>query len=115
MHGFVRMIFMATRKTLTGSELRFAAENQIPVFYEEKYHSPEDRHMNFRGKCVMEKAPSGFYIGNADIDPDDYSDNQSVEGEFPEGIFRVSAIAGARYSSANASDHGHLPAKKGVE
>jgi len=87
----------STRRILTGAELRFAAENKVPVFYEEKYYNPDDRHMNFHGKCVMEKAPSGYYIGKSDISPDEFEPDALVEGVFPEGTFRVAAVAGKQY------------------
>ena len=92
-----------TRTPLTGAELRFAAQNQIPVYYEEKYLNPEDKHLTHKGKCVMTKAPKGYYIGNSDINPDDFENNQLVQGEFPEGSFRVSKIARQNYQAPIAS------------
>lgn len=93
------MPLKSTQQTLTGKELRFAAENQIPVFYEETYENPQDRHMNFKGVCVMQQANCGYYIGNSDIDPDDYKDDDRVEGEFGEGTFRVCGIVGKNYQT----------------
>jgi hypothetical protein len=84
-------------KVLTGSELKFAALNNIPVHYKETYVNPHDRHMNFNGVCVMEKAKVGYYIGNADINPSDYSPSDKVEGEFPEGTFAVYGVEGQTY------------------
>ncbi len=85
-------------KILTGAELKFAAWNKVPVHYVEKYFNPMDRHMNFSGKCVMEKAPVGFYIGNSDIDPNTIPDSSLAEGEFPEGTWKVCRVAGKSYS-----------------
>lgn len=84
---------------MTGAELKFAAANGIPVFYEETYHNPKDEHMNFQAECVMEEAESGYYIGNSDINPDDFADDALCDGEFGEGTFRVSSIPGQRYSA----------------
>jgi len=83
---------------LTGAELKFAALNKIPVFYIETYVNPHDRHMNFKGKCTMEKAKIGYYIGNADINPADYKSTELVQGEFPEGTFAVHALVSRKYS-----------------
>jgi hypothetical protein len=83
---------------LTGAELRFAAKHGIPVWYVEKYHNPHDRHMNFNGVSVMKKANAGYYIGNSDIDPDDYTDVQYMAVEFPEGYMEVREVKGQKYS-----------------
>jgi hypothetical protein len=93
---------MPTRThTLTGKELRFAAEREIPVLYEEKYYDPSDRHMNFNGECVMTPANVGYYIGNSDINPQDFDDDEPVAGDFPEGTFRVSAVKNQNYKENN--------------
>ncbi len=84
-------------RTLTGKELRYAAAHKVAVHYEEKYRNPQDRHMNFKGTCVMQEARQGFYIGNSDIDPDEFKDGQLVEGDFPEGTFKVCALPGKIY------------------
>ena len=85
-------------RTLTGKELRFAAKHRIPVRYIERYDNPQDRHMNFNGICVMEPAKVGFYIGNSDIDPSAYKDDEPVEGTFEEGTFAVKAADKHHYT-----------------
>jgi hypothetical protein len=87
----------STRKILTGQQLRFAAENGIPVFYEEMYENPHDKHMNYAKACVMKPAQSGYYIGNSDINPDDFEPTEICIGEFPEGNFRVTGVVGYEY------------------
>ena len=81
---------------LTGKELRFAAENEVPVFYEEDYHDPAIR--GFFGVSVMEKAPVGYYIGDSDINPNEFDDNEVVMGDFPEGKYVVYGVKGHKYS-----------------
>lgn len=83
------MDMLLTQPPLTGKQLRFAATHGLKVRYVEIYHNPEDKHMNFNADCRMEPAKTGFYIGNSDIEPDDYGDDCPVIGEFPEGIFGV--------------------------
>lgn len=85
------------QRILTGAELRQAAKLGIPVIYTETYHNPQDHYMNFHGECVLKKASSGFYIGNSDIDPNEFKDEQLVQGEFPEGTFQVCAAEGQSY------------------
>lgn len=80
---------------LTGKELRFAAENNLPIFYEEDYHDPATR--GFFGACVMEKAPVGYYIGDSDINPDEFTDDEVVMGSFPEGNYTVYGVKGHEY------------------
>lgn len=46
---------------------------------------------------------SGYYIGNSDINPGEYREDQPVEGDFPEGYFRVSAVVGVCYYSAGST------------
>lgn len=88
-------------KTLTGRELRIAAEKKLKVRYVEEYYSPEDRHMNYNGDCVMSKCDSdpdnSYYIGNSDISLDDYEDDAEVIGDFPEGTFEVRRAKGVKY------------------
>jgi len=86
-----------TDRIITGVELRFAAENELPVYYEETYENPHDSHMNFNGICVMKPAEEGFYIGNSDIVPDDFTESQIVSDEFGEGSFSVYAVEGIKY------------------
>ena len=85
------------RRVLTGAELKFAAKNKKPVYYIECYHNPIDKHMEFKGKCVMKEAQEGYYIGNSDIIPDDFDNKDLVRGEFPEGVFSVHSVSGVRY------------------
>ena len=87
------------RRLLTGKELRAAALAGLPVRYVEKYENPQDRHMNFNEVCTLEPAKSGFYIGNSDIQPADFADDQAVEGEFPEGHFAVYAAPKIKYAT----------------
>ena len=56
-----------------------------------------DSHMNFNDECVMEKASIGYYIGNSDIVPEEWGDEQAVEGDFPEGTFGAYPANGVDY------------------
>lgn len=85
----------ARGRILTGKELRYAAENDIPVFYEEDYH---DSSQGFYGVSRMEKAPVGYYIGDSDINPDEFTDDEVVMGNFPEGSFTVYEVKGNKYA-----------------
>ena len=86
-------------KTLTGKELRFAAENGLKVRYVEKYHNPMDKHMNFNSDCSMERIDKdNYYIGNGDICLADYKEDDLAEGDFPEGVFEVKGAKGVKYS-----------------
>lgn len=85
------------RRTLTGKELRVAGVKHRPVYYIE-IHSGYDSHMDFHGKCYMEKADEGYYIGNSDIMPDIFEDSEEVSGDDGDGTtFRVCAVEGVKY------------------
>jgi hypothetical protein len=86
------------RRTLTGKELRVAAEKHLPVYYIETNPNPADSFMNFHDKDFLEKALVGYYIGNSDINPDEFEDDQEVSGEDVDGVtYRVCAIEGINY------------------
>ena len=85
------------REVITGKELRFAAINKIPIYYEEIYFDYDDKSKDFAGECVLEKAKHGFYIGNSDIGINDFGDKEKVMGDFSEGIFKVYKIQGKKY------------------
>jgi len=76
-------------KLLTFSEVRKAAEEGVPVWYEEKYHSKENSYMNYNAATTLEPADNGYYIGNSDIDLDLYKEDDEARGEFPEGVFAI--------------------------
>jgi hypothetical protein len=85
-------------RLLTGKELKFAAKNKIPVWYTERYFNQQDQHLNFHKEVVMEKAQGdSYYIGNSDITPNDYRDEDPVDSEFDEGVFSVRAAPGQNY------------------
>ena len=84
-------------KALTGKQLRIAAEKGLKVKYIEHYYNPMDSHMNYNDIYVMTKANTGYYIGNSDIDPEEWDEDQEVEGDFPEGTFGVYAVKGIKY------------------
>ena len=90
-------------KTLTGKELKIAAEKRLKVRYIEKYFNPQDRHMNYNGDCIMRKCKEddenddSYYIGDSDICLDEYDDNDVVCGDFPDGTFEVRRAKGVRY------------------
>ena len=103
MHGIGLVSFQRDTsrkgKVLNGKELQFAAKNKLPVFYVEHYDNPMDRHMNYNGICVMEKARIGYYIGNSDIDPKEFRNDELVSGEIPDGgTYTVHAVKGVKYS-----------------
>lgn len=83
---------------INGKELRAAAEKGLPVYYTEEYYSPSDRHMNFKGKCVMKKITTDeFYIGNSDIDVSLWQDDELVSSAFNEGEYAVYKVNGIQY------------------
>lgn len=87
-------------KLMTGKELRFAATNELPVYYVETHYNPSDKHMNFRKKCVMQKcglSTSAYYIGDSDIDLIDWDDDTLVTSSFDGGDYAVYKINGVRY------------------
>lgn len=84
-------------RLLTGAELRFAIANKLPVFYVETYDNPQDAHMNYKGICKMTPAPVGYYIGQSDIQPSDYRNEDFVESVFPEGSMSVHRVVGIKY------------------
>ena len=87
------------KSTLTGKELRIAAEKGLKVRYIELYHNPMDGHMNFNRECVMERIDKdNYYIGNGDICLKDFKDDDLVSGDFPEGIFDVQRAKGVKYT-----------------
>jgi len=84
---------------ITGEELRFAAENKLPIYYFETHYNPSDNHLNYQGKCVLKHiAAQSYSIGHGDINLSDYSDAEPVAGVIPEGEFAVYKIVGIKYS-----------------
>lgn len=83
---------------INGKELRFAAQHNLPVYYVETYYDPQDKHKNYRGKCVLEHIrDEEYYIGNSDINLAEYSDSGYVTGDFAEGDFAVFKVVGIQY------------------
>lgn len=82
---------------ITGKELKFAFNNKIKVWYVEIYENPLDKHMNFNGPSTMEPATIGAYIGNSDINPEEFKDDEFVEFDFDEGSCAVYKIKGMKY------------------
>ena len=82
---------------MTGRELRFAAEHKLPVFYVLEHFNPNNKDKNFRGPVTLEKASVGYYIGDYDIDSDQFENDQIVEESFDEGTYEVFGIKGIRY------------------
>ena len=78
-------------RLLTGKELKFAAANKIPVWYEEIYDNPFNKHYTFKGKSIMEEAGTGYYIGNSDIEPDLFVDDEEIFCNFEDGTYAVYA------------------------
>jgi len=100
MHGigiakFAVKPFPKRGRILTGKELRYAADNGIPVFYEEEYHDPNQK--GFYGETRLDKAPRGYYIGDSDIQPDEFADDEVVMRDFPEGSYTVYEVVGQTY------------------
>ena len=85
------------KRALTGKELKFAAENKLQVRFVETYHNPHDEHKNYDDVCVMEEANIGYYIGDSDIVPSEYGDNEEVRCNFDEGVYVVYAVPGVKY------------------
>lgn len=89
-------------KALVGRELKVAALKKLKVRYIETYYSPYDSHMNYNHICIMdsvdtEESNQGYYIGNSDIDPDNFEDDDIIEGEFDEGTYGVYPVKGVSY------------------
>lgn len=82
---------------LKGKQLRFAAKNRVPVFCVEHYYSAFEPDRVFCGQCIMEPAKNGFYIGNTDIDPNLFGDDDLVDVDFGDGYLVVYAIAKEKY------------------
>lgn len=85
------------RQILTGREVKFAAENKLPVYCELIYFSLYDKHKNVRKKCIMEKAPIGYFIASTDINPDEYKQDEYVFADFSDGTLTVRSIPGIIY------------------
>lgn len=47
------------RELLTGKELSYAIDNNLPVFYTLTMHNPDDSHMNIRGKFFVVRTGDG--------------------------------------------------------
>lgn len=88
---------MSDYRVLTGKELKVAAKKGLRVRYVESYFDPQEKHRRYNKICKMEKAKVGYYIGNSDIDPDEYLDRQLVAGDFGDGLFGVYAVEGVKY------------------
>lgn len=84
------------RRALTGRELRVAARKGLRVRYIEHPFDPTDYRLN--EVAVMEKANVGYYVGPSDIDPDEYRDDELVEGETDTCTFGIYAVPGVDYS-----------------
>jgi hypothetical protein len=84
-------------RLITGKELKYAAAHMLRVRYVEQYHNPQDSHMNYDGVCIMKPANVGYYIGNSDIDPSAWSDDDAVTADFGEGVMYVYAVPGVNY------------------
>jgi hypothetical protein len=93
----VEKIIKEEMRALTGKELKIAAEKGLLVRYKEDYYSPMDEHKNYNDICVMEKAAFGYYIGPADIDPEEWGAKQKVEADFDEGFMGVYTVDGIKY------------------
>lgn len=85
------------KRVLTGKELKIAAEKRLKVYYIEHYYNPLDKHLNFKGECYLEKANIGYYVGNSDINPEDFKDGALVMGDFFEGYYEVCVASKVRY------------------
>lgn len=82
-------------RTLNGKELRFASKKGLKVYYKEIYYNPMED--DYEGECIMEKAKNGYYIGNSDIDPNDFTDDELVYYEFSGGFVSVHEVKGVKY------------------
>lgn len=89
--------FKERRETLTGKELRYAAEHKLKVRYVERYHDPREKDKEYNRETKMEPANVGYYIGHSDINPDEFEDDQPVAGDFDEGYFAVYKVPGVVY------------------
>lgn len=95
-------------KLITGKELKFAAQNKIPVFYEERFYNPKYKYAEFNNITTMTKAiSSGYFIGSSDIDPDEWDDNDYVHGHTDEGFINVYKIKGLKYTTNNKNIKEH--------
>lgn len=97
-------------RLLTGRELRVAAQLKLKVRYVERYF---DGTSAYDKVVVMEPANAGYYIGCSDIEPDLFSDTDSVYQECDWGVFGVHAVPGVDYTGQKGGDSfGILKVKK---
>jgi len=83
---------------ITGKELKIAAIKGLKVRYQEKYYSPYDSHMNYNKICRMTPANEGYYIGQSDIDPSCFDDDDIVSCmDFGEGFISIYKVPGVEY------------------
>lgn len=76
-------------KILTGKQLREKIAKKERVWYREVYDNPHDKHLDYDGPASLEEAHCGYYIGNSDIEPDDYADDEAVSGETHSSCYGV--------------------------
>lgn len=83
--------------TIKANELRYAAENNVPVWMRLIHYNPHDKHKNQDEKVVLEKATTGWYIGNTDIDLDIFQDDELVSLDLGDSFIVVYKITGLKY------------------
>lgn len=86
------------KRVLTGKELKIAAIKRLRVYYIEHYYNPQDKHLSFKGECLLEKANIGYFIRNSVINPENFKDSALVKGDFCGGYFEVCAASKVRYT-----------------
>lgn len=86
----------APPRVLTGAELRYAAENRLPVRYVQSPYDPNE--LGFDDVVVMEPAQFGYYIGPGDIDPEDFEPADVIRFDLDTCWIAVYAAPGVTYT-----------------
>ena len=87
-----------TAGIITSKELLFAAMNGLEVWMVLTHFNPEDRHKNFNGRTKLEKAKTGWYIGNIAIEiPTEAQEDDQVHWDFDNAYFTVYRLKNINY------------------
>ena len=80
---------------LTGRELKIAAERGLRVKYRRYHLDPCIPDMRWTGK--MEKAKTGYYIADSDIELEWFKDDEKVSFEDVDSYVRIYKVKGVNY------------------
>lgn len=91
-----------SNEIMTGKELKFAASNNLQVWVKEEWDDGNAAWKCINKACHLEEGgeyegTKFYYLGNGDIVPEDYEDNDLVQDKFNEGIVTLYKIKGVNY------------------